>query len=140
MIGVFTPPELQVDNFDDIVPEEIRTTIKNTETTNATITAMVEEAKKQSENYITEVSTNEGNGFLGGDLGDMMNQFGVQSQFADEALSLKIPQFYLRTAPSLFGGEFTLLTKEALSDGFYVCGRHRPEDNIDTSWCLRKSL
>lgn len=122
-LDLFAPPKPQVDNFDDIVPEEIRTKIENDETTNHTITAMVEEAKKQSENYNTEVSTNEGNGFLGGDLGDMMNQFGVQSQFADEALTLKIPQFYLRTAPSLFGGEFTLLTKEALSDGFSLRGQ-----------------
>lgn len=122
-LDLFTPPELSVDNFEDIVPEEIRTTIENPETASRTITAMMEQAKKQSEEYNTEVSTNEDNGFLGGELGEMMNQFGIQEQLADEALNLKLPQFYIKTAPSLFGGEFTLLTKEALSDGFSLSGQ-----------------
>ncbi len=127
MNGVSHSAELKCsaikDNFDDIVPEEIRTTIETAEPKNDAITAMVQEANKQSENYNTEVSANEGNGFLGGELGDMINQFEIQSQFADEALALKIPQFYLRTPPSMFGGEYTLLTKEALSDGFSLSGQ-----------------
>lgn len=117
-LDIFAPTEPQVDTFEDIVPNEIRTTIEDPEVTNKEITAMLEQAKKQSEEYNTEVSTNEGNGFLGGELGEMINQFGIQAQFADEISKLKIPQFYLKTAPSLFGGELTLLTKEALSDGF----------------------
>lgn len=122
-LDIFTPLEPQVDNFEDIVPEEVRITVENSETANEAITAMIDQAKNQSEEYNTEISTNEGSGFLGGELGDMMNQFGIQTQYKDEISNLKIPKFYLRTAPSLFGGELTLLTKESLSDGFSLSGQ-----------------
>jgi len=121
--NLFTPPVTEFDNFTDIVPEDVRATLENAKPTDTGIAAMVEEAKKQSAEYNDAVYKNEGNGFLGGELEDMMNQFGMQSQFAGEALALKIPQFFLRTAPSLFGGEYTLLTKEALSDGFSLSGQ-----------------
>lgn len=50
---------------------------------------------------------------------EKMNAFRMNDVFAEEAATLSIPQFMLKTAPSLFSdGESVLLTPEHLEEGF----------------------
>jgi type III restriction enzyme len=119
---LFEPPVVEDDTFDDISPETVRNAIES-RVENSSITTMVAEAQKQSEEYEEELSGTEGSGLVGGELGNMMNQHPMQEQFVDEALALRIPQFYMKTAPSLFGGQYKLLEKEHLSDGFSLSGQ-----------------
>jgi type III restriction enzyme len=112
------------DDFSDLHPEEVRSALENeTETPSTEVATMVEEAERQSSEYNRELESNEGNGFFGGELGKMKNQFAMQAEYSAEALKLEIPQFFIQTAPSLFGGDNTLLTKEALSEGFSLNGQ-----------------
>lgn len=119
---LFKHPVVEDDTFGDISPETVRVALESS-TENSSITAMVTKAQKQSKEYEAEITSNEGSGLLGGELGDMINQYRMQGQFMNEALALRIPQFYLKTAPSLFGGEYKLLEKEHLSDGFSLSGQ-----------------
>lgn len=117
------PEQPAQDSFADIVPEEIRTAIESQPETPPTVQSMEEEAARQSEEYNRTMEENKDTGFLGGELGDMVRQYAIQPQFADEVESLQIPQFVQRTAPSLFGGEFELLAPEELSEGFSLSGQ-----------------
>lgn len=120
----YTPYVNGEDSFDDIIPAFVRSTLEYEASTDTGLSALVGEAEKQSSEYSDAVSANDGNGFLEGELGDMMNQFSIQDHFIDEVLALRIPQFYLKTTPSMFvGGEYVHLTKEALSDGFTLSGQ-----------------
>lgn len=120
--NLFEPPVVEDDTFDDISPETVHIILEGS-AEYSSITTMIAEAQKQSAEYEEEMSGNEGSGLLGGELGEMINQYRMQEQFADETLALHIPQFYLKTAPSLFGGEYKLLEKEHLSDGFSLSGQ-----------------
>ena len=53
----------------------------------------------------------------------MLNQNALQPQFAEEAAALRIPQFFLKGTPDLFGGEYELLEAENLSEGFSLSGQ-----------------
>ncbi|AHF09274.1 MULTISPECIES: DEAD/DEAH box helicase family protein [Dehalobacter] len=119
LLGALAPEE---DDFEDIAPEAVRAVLEGG-VTDAGIAGMLDEAQKKAEEYNAVLTGSEGSGLFGGELGEMMNQCKIQEQFSDEALSLQIPQLFLKTAPSLFGGEYTLLTKEALSDGFSLNGQ-----------------
>lgn len=119
----FEPPVSEGDNFDDIVPETVRTVLEGGAEAGASVAEMLDEAQKQSEEYNAGLAGSEGSGLLGGELGDMMNQYKMQEPFATEASALQIPQFFLKTAPSLFGGDYAQLSKEALSDGFSLNGQ-----------------
>ena len=83
-----------------------------------TIKTMVATATQATEKYDEELNDESNNGFLGGDLGDMLNQYPMQEQFKDDAASLRIPQFFLKGSPNLFSDGYTLLEKENMSDGF----------------------
>ena len=83
-----------------------------------TIETMVATATQATEKYDEELNDESNDGFLGGDLGDMLNQYPMQEQFKDDAASLRIPQFFLKGTPNLFSDGYTLLEKENLSDGF----------------------
>ena len=48
----------------------------------------------------------------------MLNQNAIQPQYVERAQEIKIPQFFLKTKPDLFGEEYELLEPENLSDGF----------------------
>ena len=111
------------DGFEDINPEEVRLVLERDPETATDISEMIEQAQKQSEEYSTELVKTEGSGLIGGELGEMINQYKIQAPYSDEVSCLKIPQFFLKTVPSLFGGEYTLLSKEALSDGFSLSGQ-----------------
>lgn len=60
----------------------------------------------------------------GGELGSMLNQYRIQSQYRDEIKDLRIPQFFVQTVPDLFGDEYELLEPEALSEGFSLSGQN----------------
>lgn len=62
-------------------------------------------------------------GFIGGELGDMLTQNAIQAYLAKEASALRVPQFFLRSVPDLFGDEFELLEPENLSEGFSLAGQ-----------------
>lgn len=126
---IFGQVDSEKDRFEDIAPEDIRAVLEQGgETPPPSVSAMVAEAARQSEEYDSAAAGTENNGFLGGELGAMMNQFQMQAPFAEEAATLKIPQFFIRTAPSMFGGDQVLLTKETLSDGFSLRGQDSQVD------------
>ncbi len=117
-------PLTETDNFEDVDPSQIRAALESeNQTASEPVQKMVEEAERQSAEYNDEISQSESRGLLGGELGDMMNQFTMQETYAPEASQLKIPRFFIQTIPSLFGGDKTLLTKETLSDGFSLNGQ-----------------
>ena len=49
---------------------------------------------------------------------DKMNQFRMNAEFAEEASTLRFPQFTLETRPSLFSDSYETLEKEHLEGGF----------------------
>lgn len=116
------PEELETDDFSDVNPEEIKSTLENEASGIASVETMVSQAAEQASQYQAEMEGAD-DGFFGGDLGDMLNQNAMQAQFAEEAVALRIPQFFLKYTPDLFGGEYELLEKENLSDGFSLSGQ-----------------
>ena len=83
------------------------------------VSAMEQAAEAQVEQYNQEAEASQDNGFIGGELGDMLKQYAIQSQFRDEIKELKIPQFFVRKSPSLFSADdFGMLTRENLTEGF----------------------
>ena len=83
------------------------------------VSAMEQAAEAQVEQYNQEAEASQDNGFIGGELGDMLKQYAIQPQFRDEIKELKIPQFFVRKSPSLFSADdFGMLTRENLTEGF----------------------
>lgn len=116
----------ETDTFEDIVPEEIRgvleTGSENAEAAPA-IVDMIQEASKQAEEYNNAIADINDSGLIGGELGDMLQQNKIQSQFREEAEKIRVPQFFLKTVPDLFGDEYELLEPENLSEGFSLSGQ-----------------
>lgn len=127
----FTQTELPTEQntsaemFDDIVTEEVKTALKTSaESTNEVVESMEQEAKQAAQAYEEELtSNNTDTGFTGGELGDMLNQNEMQSQFRDEVQNLRIPQFFFHSVPDLFGDAYELLEPEHLSEGFSLSGQ-----------------
>lgn len=112
------------DDLDDINPAEIKAALeRGVESQMSPITEMIRAATQQAEDYHRAIEETADFGFIGGELGDMLNQNAVQPQFAEEATALRIPQFFLKTVPDLFGNEYELLERENLSDGFSLSGQ-----------------
>ncbi len=84
---------------------------------------MLQDAQRQADSYDAEMKESGSAGFWGGELGEMLNQNAMQPQFAAEASALRIPQFFLKGTPDLFGGEYELLEAENLSEGFSLSGQ-----------------
>ena len=114
-----TPAE---DTFEDINTQEVRTALESGDAAGSSVVKMVQEATQQAESYTEAVSTPD-DGFMGGELGDMLKQNAMQPYLVEEVSSLRIPQFFLRSVPDLFGGEFELLEPENLSEGFSLAGQ-----------------
>ena len=114
-----TPAE---DTFEDINTQEVRTALESGDAAGSSVVKMVQEATQQAESYTEAVSTPD-DGFMGGELGDMLTQNAMQPYLVEEVSSLWIPQFFLRSVPDLFGGEFELLEPENLSEGFSLAGQ-----------------
>ncbi|WP_312159422.1 DEAD/DEAH box helicase family protein [Oscillibacter sp.] len=122
------PPQAagQPDSFDDIVPAKIKTALEtqgDTGTANPAVNEMVQAATQQAAQYEGTMNDPANSGFLGGELGTMLKQNAMQPQFAEGAEKLRVPQFFLKTAPDLFGDEYSLLEPENLTDGFSLSGQ-----------------
>lgn len=115
-------PTLASDLFEDVNVEEVKAVLESSDSENTTIIEMIREATEQSADYDAEVSVPD-NGFIGGELGGMLTQYRIQPHLAEEVSSLRIPQFFLRTEPDLFGDEFELLEPDNLSEGFSLAGQ-----------------
>jgi type III restriction enzyme len=116
----------EMDTFDDIVLEEIKTVLEtNGESVEVTpnIADMIQEASKQAEEYNEAIADTNNLGLIGGELGDMLQQNEIQVQFREEAEKIRVPQFFIKTVPDLFGDEYELLEPENLSEGFSLSGQ-----------------
>lgn len=114
-----TPAE---DTFEDINTQEVRTALESGDAAGSPVAQMVQKATQQAESYTEAVSTPD-DGFMGGELGDMLQQNAIQAHFAKEVSELRLPQFFLRSVPDLFGDEYELLQPENLSEGFSLAGQ-----------------
>ncbi|MBU5314479.1 DEAD/DEAH box helicase family protein [Tissierella carlieri] len=124
--------EIEEDNkekeeFLDIDFDEIRQSLENINENKEmdksdTISDMLEVAMKQNEEYETEIRETEEIGLLGGEIGDMMNQYKIISSY--EKSINPIPQFVHKEIVPLLGiDEQVLLTKEFLNDGFTLADK-----------------
>ncbi len=112
--------EPQNDTFDDIIPAEVKTVLEtpSIDEKSAAVVTMEKKAMEVAQAYETAINTEPEEGYIGGELGDMLKQSRIQPQFKDEVKNLRIPQFFLETVPDLFGNAYELLEAENLSDGF----------------------
>ena len=115
-------PQPAEDAFDDVNVREVRAALEHSTPANTAVTEMVREATQQAESYSAAASTTE-DGFMGGELGDMLTQNAIQAHLAGEVSALRVPQFFLRSVPDLFGDAFELLEPENLSEGFSLAGQ-----------------
>lgn len=116
-------PEPDADDFSDVNIDEVRGALSGENPVSQNVAAMVREATAQADNYNAAVNDTSDFGFSGGELGDMLTQNAIQAHLAEEVSELRIPQFFLRSTPDLFGGEYELLEPENLSDGFSLTGQ-----------------
>lgn len=110
------------DSFDDVNVREVKTALEGTPPAASAVSAMVQEAAQQAADYTAAINETV-DGFIGGELGDMLTQNAMQPHLAAEASALRIPQFFLRSVPDLFGSEYELLEPENLSEGFSLAGQ-----------------
>lgn len=120
------------DSFSDIDPEEVQRVLAESAEnvtgtdagqTNAGLAAMLEAAAAQAKSYQDEALEMPDFGFVGGELGEMLQQNMVQQQYREEIKKLRIPQFYIKCQPDLFGNDLELLEPENLSEGFSLSGQ-----------------
>ena len=113
------PPQLtQEDDFSDVNVETVREVLTSGTSDATQTTAMEQEATQHANDYEAALSDTTDFGFTGGELGNMMTQNAIQTRYAQSVVNLRIPQFFLRTVPDLFGGDTALLQPENLSEGF----------------------
>ena len=117
---------LDIDSFADVDTSAIQ--ISPVSSTSAapvtgTLSTMLSIAEKQAEQYEQESRQNDVSGFIGGDLGDMIKQYRIQPQYAEEIKSLRIPQFVIESPQDLFSEGTELLEKDALLDKFTLSGQ-----------------
>lgn len=116
-------PEPAADDFSDVNPEEVKAVLSGEAPGTSNIADMIREATDQAGNYNDAVNNADDFGFKGGELGDMLKQNAMQTQYAAEASALRVPQFLLHSIPDLFGEEYELLSPENLSEGFSLAGQ-----------------
>lgn len=110
---------LEEDDFSDVNTEEVKDTISASEyTPTPSVSEMISQAEKQSEQYETEINNVMNNGFTGGELGDMLNKIHIQEQYKTSAKNTILPQFFIESGVGLFGDEYSLLEPENLSENF----------------------
>ena len=115
-------PATETDSFDDVDTKAVKQALENGQP-DASLGDMLQDAQRQVDNYDAEMKGSGDSGFWGGELGEMLNQNAMQAQFVEEASALRIPQFFLKGTPDLFGGEYELLEAENLSEGFSLSGQ-----------------
>lgn len=83
------------------------------------LTSMVNHAEEREKEYIHDAKEAEESGLKGGELGDMLHQYKMKSEFQDEMQTIKLPQFAIVTGKSLFSGaDKTAVTKDTFLKGF----------------------
>ena len=118
--------ESGTEDFDDVSAEDIKEQLQATNEsgiTNSAVASMIQQAEDQSSEYEKGSEEIEADGFVGGELGDMLKQNEIQPQYKDDVELLKIPQFFLKSSPDLFGDEYDSLELENLSKGFSLSGQ-----------------
>ncbi len=109
-------------SIDDLDIEVLQINIPSENTLSKEATSVVEQmihqAETQSTSYEKESSEADMFGFIGGELGGMVKQYPIQSQYREEVSTLKIPQFFIESVPDLFGEDYVLLNKNTLLKGF----------------------
>lgn len=115
------------DGFEDIDPLTVSISLLSDEgeagLTVADIAGTAERTAADYEEEFTEAETNNV-GYTWGELGSMLSQYRIQSQYREEIRNLKIPQFFVQSIPDLFGDEYEILEPEALSEGFSLSGQN----------------
>ena len=118
--------------FSDINPQEVYRAMLTLEgditasevpEENNELAAMIKESKSQAADYNQEVRKNPDFGFVGGELVEMLKQNSIQSQYREEVKDLRIPQFFIKSLPDLFGNDLEMLEPENLSEGFSLVGQ-----------------
>lgn len=110
--------------FDDDALKSIMEERKNTTETTSAIDTMLSGAEASSDAYdeAMKQATEELAGDLPLEVRSKVTTYRMYEQFKDEALSLEIPQFFIKGLPSLFTlddpDHKDLLTKEELTNGF----------------------
>ena len=79
---------------------------------------MISHAEQEVQQYEEQSAAADTFGYIGGELGDILHQYHIQAQYAEDVKSLKVPQFMLTTTPNLFGSDTVFLQKDSLLDGF----------------------
>lgn len=118
------PADGPADPFTDVRPEEIRAALEEGQAgPDISVAGMERLAMQKAEEYRTAAQESAGAGFIGGELGGMLHQYAMQPQLREQASALRIPQFFFKTVPDLFGGEYEFLKAKNLSDGFSLAGQ-----------------
>lgn len=115
-------PQPTQDTFDDINVQEVKAALESGASADTAVPEMERVAIQRAASYNTAISEPD-DGFIGGEFGEMLTQNKIQAHLAEEAAKLRVPQFFLRSVPDLFGGEFELLEPENLSEGFSLAGQ-----------------
>lgn len=119
--------EENTDSFEDVDPTMVSILpVSDDGKVAQEVVDIVGAAEQTTTDYEEKFAENEANntGLSWGELGSMLNQYRIQSQYRDEIKDLKIPQFFVQTVPDLFGDEYELLEPEALSEGFSLSGQN----------------
>lgn len=120
-------PGESTDSFEDVDPTMVSISpVSDGGEAVPEVAEIVGTAEQTAADYEEEFAENEANntGLSWGEIGSMLNQYRIQSQYRDEIKDLKIPQFFVQTVPDLFGDEYELLEPEALSEGFSLSGQN----------------
>ena len=119
---LFVNKMAETDTFEDMISEKVKTALETvTEFAYRTVESMEQKAKQAVQDYETKITENSKCGFefMGGEMGDMLKQYGIQPQYSEEVKSIHIPQFFLQSVPDLFGNTYELLAPEIFPKGFH---------------------
>ncbi|SHK42588.1 type III restriction enzyme [Hathewaya proteolytica DSM 3090] len=118
--------ETGTEDFDNVSADYIKEQLQiSSESvgTNESVNTMIQQVESQSNEYEQDAAESESSGFIGGELGNMLTQNEIQSQYKSDAEAVHIPQFFLETSPDLFGDAYDPLEPENLSKGFSLSGQ-----------------
>lgn len=131
-----TAPAAETDTFDDVDTDAVKSHWKSGPTGLILPSERCfQDAQRQADSYDAEMKESGSAGFWGGELGEMLNQNAMQPQFVTEASALRIPQFFLKGTPDLFGGSMSCWRRKICRRGFLSAARTR---RSALSWPLEK--
>lgn len=123
-----TSPEQQEEEFVGFDTEEIKQRLEAQQQAAAngeqnTAATMAKEAERQGESFEAETQRQEDAGIplMGGS--EMRNYFEMQSEFEQDARSLKLPMFFETIGESLLTDHKTAVSRESLADDFTLADK-----------------